>query len=92
MAFAFSGLFTAATFVITWSITAETARSQLDLHQRLGENLIQLTRPAIQRMLIEYDVAELKSYMESVVGDPSIARISIIDDRNQSLYEFMSES
>jgi len=88
LAFAFTGLFTAATFVITWSTTAETARSQLDLHQRLGENLIQLTRPAIQRMLIEFDVAELKSYMASVVGDPSIARISIVDDRNTSLYEF----
>ena len=88
LAFAFTGLFTAATFVITWSITAETARSQLDLHQRLGENLIQLTRPAIQRMLIESDIAELKNYMTLVVHDPSIARISIVDDRNISLYEF----
>ncbi len=88
MAFAFTGLFTAATLVITWAITAETARSQLDLHQRLGESLIQLTRPAVQRMLIEYDTAELKNYMGTVTGDPSIARISITDDRHISLFEF----
>jgi diguanylate cyclase (GGDEF)-like protein/PAS domain S-box-containing protein len=91
MAFAFTGLFTAATFFITWSITAETARSQLDLHQRLGENLIELTRPAIQRMLIEYDVAELKNYMASVTGDPGIAQISITDDQNITLYEFSGD-
>jgi diguanylate cyclase (GGDEF)-like protein/PAS domain S-box-containing protein len=91
MAFAFTGLFTAATFFITWSITAETARTQLDLHQRLGQNLIELTQPAIQRMLIEYDIAELKNYMSSVIGDPGIARISITDDQNISLYEFSGD-
>jgi diguanylate cyclase (GGDEF)-like protein/PAS domain S-box-containing protein len=88
MAFAFTALFTAATLLTTWAITAETARSQLEVHQRLGENLIGLTRPAVQRMLIEYDTAELKNYMGAVTRDPNIARISITDDRHLRLYEF----
>lgn len=88
MALAFTALFTATTALITWTITAETARSQLEVYERIGENLVQLTRPAVQRMLVEYDTASLKTYMSALSGDPAIAAIDVIDDRGISMYNF----
>ncbi|MEE8389008.1 MAG: EAL domain-containing protein [Acidiferrobacterales bacterium] len=88
MALAFTALFTATTVVITWAITAETARSQLQVYERIGESLVQLTRPAVQRMLVEYNTAELKSYMSALSGDLVIAAIEVTNDRGISMYHF----
>ncbi len=88
MALAFTALFTATTVVITWTITAESARSQLEVYERIGENLIQLTRPAVQRMLVENDTASLKTYMSALSSDPAIAAIEVTDDRGISMYNF----
>ncbi len=88
MALAFTALFTVTTVVITWAITAETARSQLQVYERIGESLVQLTRPAVQRMLVEYNTAGLKIYMSALSGDPVIAAIEVTDDRGISMYHF----
>lgn len=88
MAMAFTALFTATTFIITWTITAETARSQLEVHKHIGENLIKLSRPAVQRMLMDRDSAELKVYMDTLSNDAVIAAIDVVNDRGINLYIF----
>ena len=88
MAMAFTALFMATTFIITWAITAETARSQLEVYKHIGRSLIQLSQPAVQRMLMEHDTAEFKLYMNALSGDPAIAAIDVIDDRGINVYNF----
>ncbi|MFV1996955.1 MAG: EAL domain-containing protein [Acidiferrobacterales bacterium] len=92
MALAFTVLSAATTIAITWTITAATARTQLEVYERIGENLVQLTRPAVQRMLVEFDTTGLDAYMNALSGDPAIAAIEVTDNRGLSMYNFKRDS
>lgn len=91
MAMAFTVLFTATIFIITWTITTETARSQLEIYERIGENLIKLSRPVVRRMLAEQDMVNLKNYMKDLSDDPAIAAINIIDKHGNNIFTFQRD-
>jgi diguanylate cyclase (GGDEF)-like protein/PAS domain S-box-containing protein len=85
---AFFVVLLAAGLLITLALAAQTARSQIEVHQRLGQYLINLMRPAVQRMLAEKDTEALNDYMGKIAGDPAIASISVSDNTGFKLFNF----
>ncbi len=88
---AFFALLLVAGTSITIALAAQTARSQIRLHERLGHYLINLTRPAVTRMLADNHTDELGRYMGKIIDDPIVGAITIEDGSGNKVFRFKND-
>ena len=85
---AFFAVLLTAGLLITVVLAGQTVRSQIEVHQRLGRYLTELMKPAVQRMLLEHNEAELNRYMTHIVDDPVIGAIAVRDNQGTEVFHF----
>lgn len=78
----------AAACIITFTLAAHIARDQLSMHERMSLNIIDLTRPTAQRLLINHNTAELRHYLGLVAQNPIVSAINIENDEGKPVYDY----